>query len=145
MMNEDPKAHSDASAPDTAVLVEGTDFDRHEPKSGAIAIGIPLFSYNILWRSPMKPKQSPLQKQILPPKPSPLFELLSLLARDPDALAAFKNDPKGEIVKYRLTRLQIKWLLSAIDGNAQDFFKVLGDECISKFGPFGPGTGPLFV
>jgi len=38
MMNEDPKAHSDASAPETAILVEGTDFDRHEPKSGAIAI-----------------------------------------------------------------------------------------------------------
>ena len=38
MMNEDPKAHSDSSAPDTAILVEGTDFDRHEPKSGAIAI-----------------------------------------------------------------------------------------------------------
>ena len=38
MMNEDPKAHSDASAPETAILVEGTDFDRHEPKSGAIAV-----------------------------------------------------------------------------------------------------------
>ncbi|HEY3444661.1 MAG TPA: hypothetical protein VGK29_28175 [Paludibaculum sp.] len=38
MMNEDPKTHSDASAPETAILVEGTDFDRHEPKSGAIAI-----------------------------------------------------------------------------------------------------------
>lgn len=38
MMNEDPKTHSDSSAPDTAILVEGTDFDRHEPKSGLIAI-----------------------------------------------------------------------------------------------------------
>lgn len=37
-MNEDPKTHSDASAPDTAIMVEGTDFDRHEPKSGVIAI-----------------------------------------------------------------------------------------------------------
>lgn len=37
-MNEDPKAHSDASAPDTAILVEHTDFDRHEPRSGAIAL-----------------------------------------------------------------------------------------------------------
>ena len=38
MMNEDPKSHSDSSAPETAILVEGTDFDRHEPRSGAIAI-----------------------------------------------------------------------------------------------------------
>lgn len=37
-MNEDPKTHSDSSAPETAILVEGTDFDRHEPKSGVIAI-----------------------------------------------------------------------------------------------------------
>lgn len=38
MMNEDPKAHSDSTAPETAILVEGTDYDRHEPRSGAIAV-----------------------------------------------------------------------------------------------------------
>jgi hypothetical protein len=37
-MNEDPRAHSDASAPETAILVEQTDYDRHEPKSGLIAL-----------------------------------------------------------------------------------------------------------
>ena len=65
---------------------------------------------------------------------SNLFDMLSDLAKHPQKLADFKNDPDGTMGQYGLSAAQKDHIKSAMDSDKHhDFYKAIGDEMHDQF------------
>lgn len=66
---------------------------------------------------------------------SPLFDMLSDLAKDADALSRFQNSPSEVMEEYGIDAETQALLVSSVqDGMHQNFFKAIGDEAAERFG-----------